>query len=449
MRGPTPGFTLSHRRKAGLSLLRISDFPDTEAMAAFGRSLHWKAPLMQLQIGAVPTSTLFSTFSSVFPSLTASASDPQLTFTAGHVLYASNAPSPTITSLQTASPTAARESELPSPSAPSAPLHLHVPGLASWQRPIAAADAISTFEHGLATLRSKAQDAAQSLVASLHKMHHCSKDDVPQNIRKPAVAPFFLSPTPSNTARATIPTPSSTVELLELTDAASPSPSAHVISRQAVKAFQITALLIIVVVLLTAVFVLIRRNPRLRAEMAARKEERRNKRLYRRAVCRYRWETALERFKNFRPFRPSRDLEKPRSEMSPSNTYTNGIDWTEWQEKQVSIDSNSTFTSGPSISQGLSELRRAHRLVDGMVSAEEGRSARRIANAYGHSRRWSGSQSSQKTAPPPYEEVGEEVFVVDGMRYVRQEPDTTPDSSVFDTSPRSSVVDSDSESEKD
>ena len=98
------------------------------------------------------------------------------------------------------------------------------------------------------------------------------------------------------------------------------------------------------------------------------------------------------------------------------------------------------------VREGLRELRKAHRLVDSMMSAEEG-SCGIASRPNRHQRSWSDSGNSEKTAPPPYEE--EEVYIADGMRYVRHVTGSTPDSSVIDTSSRSSMADSDSESEKD
>ena len=446
MRGHTPGFTLSHRRSGDRRLLRISNFPDAAMKMAFERSLHWRTPLLGLQEGSVPTSTLLSSFSSVFPSFTVSALSPEHTSDPGHVIHVTESPSPTTVSSSTASPSAPQESEQPAPTPPTAPL-LHLPGHGSRQWPITSEGTISALEHGLETLRTLAQDA---ILASLHKMHHCSKDEAPQGIRKQGDLPPLFFPTPSNTARATIPTVTGTIPQSESIDVASTPQPLHVISPHTIKAFQIAALVIIVLVLCTAIFVLIRRNPRLRAEMAARSEERRNKRLYRRAACNYRWQTAFKRFRSFGPFKSRDQAEKPStSQILPSSSQDcNGIDWSEWNEKRVSVESDRAPANGAGIREGLSELRRAHRFVDGMVSAEEGHSGR-IRRAPRHQRTWSDSASSEKTAPPPYDEEYEEIYVANGIRYVRRNNDTTPDSSVIDTSPRSSVIDSDSESEKD
>ena len=151
------------------------------------------------------------------------------------------------------------------------------------------------------------------------------------------------------------------------------------------------------------------------------------------------------RVRRFTTFRVKEEQEKSISaEAVPSANHCNGIDWTVWHEKHVSTESETILTHTSGLCEGISELRQAHRLVDGMVRAEEGLYGRNERTSR-HQRRWSGSASSEKTAPPPYEE--EEVFVTDGVRYVRRVTDSTP-SSVIDTSPSPSEADSDSESEK-
>ena len=449
MRGSKAGFTLTYNQHGSGQLIKISNSADWSLMdttAAYGS--HWKAPLLELQKGAMPTATLLSSFSSVFPSLTASAVPSEYPWTTGHVNTVTNPPSSTTASPPSPSSSASQQSFPPAPSTPPAAV-LTVQGQQGWRHHLHTADTVAAFEHSLSALRSKAQDAAQSLVASLHSMHHCSKDEGPSSISMQGNPPDFLYDafvTPSNTARATIPTPSGESML---SDSAFSEPTAHnhhVTRKQAVLAFQISALATIVISLSAAMFCLVSRNPRLRAEIAAHHEERRNRRLYRKAACRYRWQQALNRFTQKVTWgRQSRDASVVDG-VIPSDHSADGIDWNEWHEKRMSSGDMSVLPSTAGVREGLRELRKAHQLVDSMMSAEEG--------CYGitnrttrHQRRWSDSASSEKTAPPPYEE--EEVYVADGITYVRHVTGSTPGSSVIDTSSRSSMADSDSESEKD
>lgn len=449
LQGFPAGFTLSYGRSGRAGSVRISDFPESPMEFFVGSSSHWRTPLLDLQRGAVPTSTLISSFSSVSPSLTTSASTPEstpeYTWATSPVVHVTRLPSPPAAVHVTSTPSVPQQSGPTARPAPFVPL-IETQAQQSWQHPLTASDTISALQHTLSSLGSKAQGAAQLLAASLHSLRHCYEDEAPQSIKEQD-SPKILSSTPSNTARATIPTASLGPELPDLAVSASTSDFRHVTTQQAVKAFQITALIIILATLICAMFVIVRRNPRLRAELAAQCEERRNKRLFRRAACRYRWESMWNRVRGFTTFRVKEEQEKLTSaEAVPSPNHRNGIDWAVWHEKQVSTESGTILTHTSGLWEGISELRQAHRLVDGMVRAEEGRYGRNERTSR-HQRRWSGSASSNKTPPPPYEEEEEEVFVTDGVRYVRRVTDSTP-SSVIDTSPRPSEADSDSESEK-
>ena len=99
-------------------------------------------------------------------------------------------------------------------------------------------------------------------------------------------------------------------------------------------------------------------------------------------------------------------------------------------------------------------MRSAHRVVDGILRAEEGRCppsavcekvrtrrAERRGNSFSSTR-------SLGSGLPAYEECEDEVRVVDGFVYTPLGTDCTPDSSVIDTSPRTSLYLRDSDSEK-
>ena len=445
MRG-TPGFTLSYKPYSGRRLLRVSNFPDTTLMSfpIIGRSLHWRSPLLQLQMGLMPTATLFSSFSSVFPSLTSSAASAAFTASSGHVNSETQPPAPVTTppfTIPTPAASRIQASTLPTPLHPV----LNVQGPGTWRNPVHISDGISAFEEKLTAAWHKAHDIAQSAVTSLHNLHSCSKDEAPQSIKAQVEPGLSFSADPSNTARARIPAVSSLAQQSNAFVTASSARDSHLTSKRAVIAFQLAALVTIIFVLCTAIFILIRRNPRLRADMAAQREERRNRRLFRRAACHYRWRKLLERFKAISGQCPTDNEKIEAGTTLPSNNNDDVLDSVEPHEKRTSTEVL-VVTNSAGIRDGLRELRKAHRLVDGMVSAEEGRYTV-AGRTTRHHRSWSDSASSEKTAPPPYEE--EEVVVANGMRYVRYVRDTTPDSSVIATSPYSSVVDSDSESEKD
>ncbi|MCJ1431522.1 hypothetical protein MMC27_000875 [Xylographa pallens] len=205
---------------------------------------------------------------------------------------------------------------------------------------------------------------------------------------------------------------------------------------QAIRAFQITSLIIIIVSLSTAIGVYLFRNPRRRADRAARWEECRRRRLYARAARHHKWKSWMSRVREATRFAgPGQPIAAEPCE----------------EEKTILVVTEKS--SIKHMRDELRSLRIVHAVVDGIVKAEEGRSVgisykprvrrveRRGSSVYG-----SGIESA---APPPYEEMSDESdIVVNGFRYIPAGTDSTPDSSVIDTSPRTSIYMRDSDSEK-
>ena len=163
------------------------------------------------------------------------------------------------------------------------------------------------------------------------------------------------------------------------------------------------------------------RDPRRRAECLARREERRNKKLYRRAVRQHKirmW------FWNFRM----------KYGLAPSEV----LDWDEKRNRVIQQESVLEHVANGNIQA----LRDAHGSASNMVAAEEGRNAFAYSPE-GSERRQSMSTlpgyESEGSQPPTYDDVSgalEGTAVVDGFRYVSAETEFRSDSSVISTSPR-------------
>ena len=206
---------------------------------------------------------------------------------------------------------------------------------------------------------------------------------------------------------------------------------------QAIRAFQITCLIVILVSFLTAIFIVLFCNPRRRADRRAQREERRRRRLYRKAARQHKWRSWFARL---------------RGSQSPNPTSTIKSAWQEKQARAIEEEASPII----SVRAELRALRTAHEVVDSMVNAEEGRtegavSASQISMMERRMGRFFRS-NSQSSGPPSYEES---VTAVDGFQYTmsgtsltRTGTDCTPDSSVIDTSPRTSVYMGASDSEK-
>lgn len=174
-------------------------------------------------------------------------------------------------------------------------------------------------------------------------------------------------------------------------------------------------LIIIVTAFLTWLIKRIR-DPRRRADRAARREERRNRCLYRRAAQVQKWRNWIYALRlKFRPVAPMVDS---------------------WDEKRARVIEQETILD-VAMNDDIRALRYAHVVVSGISAAEEGRN-NYIYEAEGSERRRSvvtlPGYESDNIQPPGYDDTG--IPVVDGFRYVLAESVDTPDSSVISTSPR-------------
>ncbi|KAA6407037.1 MAG: hypothetical protein FRX48_09103 [Lasallia pustulata] len=208
---------------------------------------------------------------------------------------------------------------------------------------------------------------------------------------------------------------------------------------QILRAVRITSLIIILVSLLVILAAHLM-HPRRRADRAASREERRNKRLYRCAARRQKWRNWVGKFRRGDPAG-------------------------RWQEKQTALAQRAGSENATVMYAGITELRDAHTVVSDLVRAEEGRGLADIAELDGRERRRDrrrrrrGSSlpgyESEESGPPAYE-VEDKVFVVDGVAVVdgvwfgrAGGVQDTPDSSVVETSPRISMELARSEGEAD
>jgi hypothetical protein len=200
---------------------------------------------------------------------------------------------------------------------------------------------------------------------------------------------------------------------------------------QVIRALLLTSLIIAIASLLTAIFVVLFRNPRRRADCAARHEERQRRRLYRRAARQHKWRTWYRRIRG----------------KLPSLAATEPVAQT-WEEKQVQV-LRTDDSSLRQMRRELRALRAAHTVVDGIIRAEEGRtngepSVSRVVGSQSRVRSFSTSTTAS-AGLPSYEES---LTVSGGYHYTPEATDNTPDSSVIDTSPRTSIYMRDSDSEK-
>ena len=181
------------------------------------------------------------------------------------------------------------------------------------------------------------------------------------------------------------------------------------------------------IVLSCLVWLLLRcRDPRHRVDCAARREERRTKRMYRRAAQKQALENWLRsvhlKFKAFRfryGFAPQAALR--------------------WDEKRTRVIAQEDM-----MADDIRALRNAHRVVSSITAAEEGRHGF-VYEAEGSERRRSVSTlpgyESEGSLPPSYDDAGDSfdgIAVVNGLRYNPVDAEFTSDSSVISTSPRMS-----------
>ncbi|KAL8963817.1 MAG: hypothetical protein Q9183_004931, partial [Haloplaca sp. 2 TL-2023] len=173
------------------------------------------------------------------------------------------------------------------------------------------------------------------------------------------------------------------------------------------------------------------RDPRIRAEIATRREERRNKRLYRQAARRQkikRW------FCSWR---------HRGHQCTPAST---------WDEKRARVIQQEEVLEEV-MKEDLRKLSSRNRVRNHIDAAERGSSLYMYDSddSRRRSRETLPGYESEGTQPPSYDQEvsGSVTRVADGFRYVSAEREDTPDSSVISTSPRTSRDERDSDFGKD
>lgn len=231
----------------------------------------------------------------------------------------------------------------------------------------------------------------------------------------------------STTATATEPSDTTTTstspaasQTRSISQSASPSSTQHIRpldhdSGSRLHLIKTIGIIIVIASLLTWLIKRIR-DPRRRADRAARREERRNRCLYRRAAQIQKWRNWIYAFRHkFRPVAPITDS---------------------WDEKRARVVEQESVLD-VAMNDDIRALRYAHVVVSGISAAEEGRN-NYVYEAEASDRRRSvvtlPGYESDGIQPPGYDE--NRISVVDGFRYVLAESVDTPDSSVISTSPR-------------
>ena len=172
------------------------------------------------------------------------------------------------------------------------------------------------------------------------------------------------------------------------------------------------------------------RDPRRRAECLAWREERRNRKLYRRAARLHKWkmwfwnrQQEIITFWNdrVRYCLPTKD----------------GVTW----DEKMARDNEQEANLEDAMTNDIRALRHAHRIVSDITFAEEGRSGP-VYESEGSGRRTSVSTlpgyESEGSQPPSYDDVSDIISnaAVDAFTYTTFETEFRSDSSVISTSPR-------------
>ena len=255
-------------------------------------------------------------------------------------------------------------------------------------------------------------------------------------INKDRLSKFLSSPHQNETRSATAVESSETAfsSLPSPSSSSLPSPSFPVTPyNERVHSLKILGLVLILGSLFAWV-ILHLRDPRVRADRAARREERRNKLLYKRAAWRQKWK------KWFCSVRHNHG-----QAIGPIGS---------WDEKQTRVLQQEEILEAV-MKEDIRALRNSHRVVSNITAAEEGRTDFVYDSDGSEARRSRDTlpgYESDATQPPGYEiDPGscEEPRISDEFRYNPAENEDTPDSSVVSTSPRISRDGRDSEYEKD
>lgn len=170
------------------------------------------------------------------------------------------------------------------------------------------------------------------------------------------------------------------------------------------------------------------RDPRRRVDYAARREERRTKRMYRRAAQKQAFEHWL------RSLHLKLKALRFRYGFAPQAALS-------WDEKPTRVIAQEAVLED-AMADDIRALRNAHRVVSSITAAEEGRHDF-VYEAEGSERRRSVSTlpgyESEGSLPPSYDDAGdsfEGATVANGFQYNSVDAEFTSDSSVISTSPR-------------
>ena len=441
-RYPHPGFTITYKDFVKPEILKFSLVPDDNALLDLTKSTHWLNPTISgnpsalIDVGLYHSTFLDQSFSSP------TGSNPSIPLSTGATFTSSGAF--TISAAQ--------------PAATQAPVDINVVHavyttsipeptfMPSMNFDLPANQPMKIIEHVFNVFETKAKQLVQAArdarpgvsaqnflsaeITSVTKHAESVGSETVttgEEISPHPIAPDSMTLSINSDITAELVPPATTSSS---TASTSNSPVCSTLrTDQIIRAFQITFVIVIIITLFTFVFVYLFRNPRRRADRAARAEERRRRRLYRRAARQHKWRSWFGRL---------RSTIVPRHDGPPAET---------WEEKQLIVG-----TEVPSLREmrrELRALRTAHTVVDGIVRAEEGRTDRnistsRIRRTERRTRTYSGSTAD--SVPPSYEDS---VTIVNGFPYTPNGTDSTPDSSVIDTSPRTSIYLSNSDSEKD
>lgn len=269
----------------------------------------------------------------------------------------------------------------------------------------------TTFQRARATFQSWCSTSKQTTLGTSHNEPSAVQHDV---ITTPTIETTGTNPHALPT-RSASPEPASTISASETSDYT---------SLKVFGLFLILSSLIIWVILRL-------RDPRLRADRAARREERRNKRLYARAARQHKWKRwfCSWRHRNHR--------------CTPAST---------WDEKQARVSEQEKVLE-ELMQEDIRKLRNTRRVVNSINAAEQGRSiyVYDSDDSRRRSRETLPGYESEGTQPPSYDlDVNAEITrVADGFRYIPADREYSPDSSVISTSPRTSRDDRSSIYEKD
>ncbi|MCJ1288161.1 hypothetical protein MMC26_007516 [Xylographa opegraphella] len=436
----TPGFTITYKDLDKPEILRVSLFADADALWDLESSLHWQSPsFMSMPDAPAPKSKIYHSTVTDSTFGLPTASGPLIPTQTRRVMT----PLRIITS---SVPLPATTQVLDDDDLVQIPL-----GMQNALRPnhkIQSTRSSENIGNVFVDIETKAKNLFQSTLGDIGYKDNphfiaSTKESVSKQESGIIEAVDGLREITLNAVQSNIPTaaeisaePPRTLDSAVTEQISQVPPQLHFVrTDQAIRAFQITSLIIIIVSLTTAISVYLFRNPRRRADRAARWEECRRRRLYARAARHHKWKSWMSRVREATRF-PKRG--QPIAET--------------WEEKQT-ITAAAEETSIKHMRDELRSLRIAHEVVDGIVNAEEGRSVgisykslvrrveRRGSSIYG--------SDTERTVPPPYEEVfDEEDRVANGFQYIPAGTDCTPDSSVIDTSPRTSIYMRDSDSEK-